>query len=94
MSPQHALHLLIHGRVQGVGYRAWTVSRAKQLGLNGWVRNRTDGTVEAVIAGEPSAIEQMLTDCHEGPLAARVAHIAISDWNETVAAGFISQATV
>jgi acylphosphatase len=88
-----AKHLIIHGRVQGVGYRAWTVSRAKQLGLNGWVRNRTDGTVEAVIAGEPSAIEHMLTACHEGPIAARVTKLEVADWEGDVAAGFTSQAT-
>jgi acylphosphatase len=88
------VHLTIHGRVQGVGYRAWTVSRAKQLGLNGWVRNRTDGTVEAVIAGDAQAVETMLADCRKGPLAARVTGMDVVDWPGEVAAGFGSLATV
>lgn len=92
MAPR-ALHLIIHGRVQGVGYRAWMGANARQLGLNGWVRNRTDGTVEAVIAGDAATIEAMLTACHEGPLAARVSKIEATDWAGELAQGFTSRAT-
>jgi acylphosphatase len=88
-----AKHLLIHGRVQGVGYRAWMVSRAKQLGLNGWVRNRTDGTVEAVIAAEQPLLEAMITACHEGPLAARVTKVEVADGADEIAHGFASRPT-
>jgi acylphosphatase len=89
-----AKHLLIHGRVQGVGYRAWTVSRAKQLGLNGWVRNRTEGTVEAVIAGENEAVELMVQECWEGSLSAQVDNIVINKWVELVPPGFLSRETI
>jgi len=58
------------------------------------VRNRADGTVEAVIAGDDAAIEQMLTACHEGPMAARVTKLEVIDWVGEVSAGFTSQATV
>lgn len=87
------LHLLIHGRVQGVGYRAWTVARARALGLNGWVRNRRDGTVEAVIQGDETTLNQMLADCREGPPAARVSEIEVSDWADEVEVGFQSNPT-
>jgi acylphosphatase len=70
-----ALHLIIHGRVQGVGYREWLTNTARALGLTGWVRNLTDGTVEAVIAGSEAAMQACLAACHEGPLHARVSKI-------------------
>jgi acylphosphatase len=67
-----AIQCIISGRVQGVGYRSWTVKNAQQLGLTGWVRNRTDGTVEALFCGEDAVVESMVERCHEGPLAAKV----------------------
>ena len=65
-------HLIIHGRVQGVFYRDWTVRTARQLGLNGWVRNLPDGTVEAHLEGPSDAVEAMIGKLHDGPPAARV----------------------
>jgi len=65
-------HVLIRGRVQGVGYRAWTELAALERKLAGWVRNRRDGAVEAVFAGDSVAIEAMLSACQRGPPAARV----------------------
>lgn len=62
----------IHGRVQGVWYRGWTVRKAKDLGLRGWVRNRSDGSVEAVFAGPAVSVDAMIEACHVGPPAARV----------------------
>jgi acylphosphatase len=88
-----AKHLLIHGRVQGVGYRAWMSANARQLGLNGWVRNRADGTVEAAIAGNTATIEAMIAACHDGPLAARVTQVEVADWAEEIAQGFTSRPT-
>ena len=67
-----AVRVVIHGRVQGVWYRGWTVQAANELGLAGWVRNRHDGTVEAFFAGEEEIIEEMLRRCADGPPAARV----------------------
>ena len=77
-----AIHLLIHGRVQGVGYRAWTGATARGLGLNGWVRNRRDGTVEAVLIGAEAAVSTMLAACHEGPMGARVDDIVCAAWTD------------
>ena len=62
-----ALLVRIHGRVQGVWYRAWTQQEALKLNLTGWVRNRRDGTVEAVFAGPRIQVEAMIKVCHEGP---------------------------
>ena len=60
-------HVLIHGRVQGVGFRAWVWRTASELGLTGWVRNRRDGTVEALFEGASADVEDMLARCAEGP---------------------------
>ena len=68
----HSVQVIISGRVQGVWFRAWTVREAQSLGLDGWVRNRMDGTVEAAFSGEQAAVEEMLRRCHDGPRAARV----------------------
>ena len=67
-----ALHAVITGRVQGVGYRAWAANRATQMGLRGWVRNRRDGSVEAVFKGEEQAVVRMLDECWRGPRGAAV----------------------
>ena len=68
-------HVTIHGQVQRVGYRAWTEHMALERGLEGWVRNRTDGSVEAVFAGAAPAVEAMIEACRCGPPGARVDHI-------------------
>ncbi|MBC2777805.1 acylphosphatase [Parasphingopyxis marina] len=70
-----ARHLIIHGRVQGVFYRDWTVETARRLGLTGWVRNRRDGTVEAVVQGEDEAVERFIEMAKDGPPRAGVKHI-------------------
>jgi acylphosphatase len=64
--------VVIRGRVQRVGYRAWTEHMALQRGLEGWVRNCSDGTVEAVFAGPASAVEGMIAACRGGPPGAQV----------------------
>jgi acylphosphatase len=65
----------IRGRVQGVGYRAWVEVKALELGVQGWVRNCRDGSVEAVLAGPEDAVLSMIEVCRDGPPAARVTAI-------------------
>ena len=65
-------HLIVRGRVQGVGYRAWTEETARARGLEGWVRNRLDGTVETVVAGPAADVSAMIEACRRGPPAAHV----------------------
>jgi acylphosphatase len=64
--------LSITGRVQGVGYRDWAIATGRRLGLCGWVRNRRDGSVEALIAGDETAVGTMIEACRRGPTMARV----------------------
>uniref|UniRef100_A0A8J4M5L7 acylphosphatase n=1 Tax=Acidicaldus sp. TaxID=1872105 RepID=A0A8J4M5L7_9PROT len=71
-----AKRLIIEGRVHGVGYRDWMVAEATRLGLAGWVRNTPEGAVEALVAGDPAAVEELLRACRRGPLLARVDSIA------------------
>jgi len=71
-------HLKIYGRVQGVGFR-WSMQReAKKLGVNGWVRNLPNGSVEAVIEGEKERVEALIGWAHQGPAWARVTRVEIS----------------
>lgn len=69
--------LTISGRVQGVGYRDWMIAIARRLGLSGWVRNRMDGAVEALIVGDDQAVGQMIDACRRGPPAARVDNVDV-----------------
>jgi len=64
--------IIVHGRVQGVAFRYATRARARALGVDGWVRNRPDGTVEAVVEGEPGLVAEFTSFCRVGPPAARV----------------------
>ncbi len=70
-------HLLIHGRVQGVGFRYHFSEQAQWLGITGWVRNRRGGSVEAVIAGSPEAVEALLAWARRGPAAAQVERVDV-----------------
>ena len=69
----------VQGFVQGVGYRHFALHAARRLGLSGWVRNRSDGTVEALISGSPDAIEAMLAALRRGPPGARVRSVRLDD---------------
>jgi acylphosphatase len=75
--PTRTVHIRVEGRVQGVGYRAFVEMQGEGLGLTGWVRNRRDGSVEAVLQGSPAAIEDMLDLCRKGPPAARVDRLEV-----------------
>ena len=72
-------HVTVRGRVQGVGYRAWVAHTADGLGLEGWVRNRRDGSVEAVLAGQADVVEQMIEHCRRGPSHARVETVVATE---------------
>lgn len=74
-------HVLIKGRVQGVFFRAETRSQAYSLGLTGWVRNRWDGSVEAVLEGEDQKVQKMIAWCYKGPPAAVVEDVEVK-WEE------------
>jgi acylphosphatase len=82
------VHVHIEGRVQGVSFRYWTERVATKLGLDGWVRNRRDGSVEAVFSGAADAVAEMLQRCHDGPPAARVDHLNVVDEDDPPPAGF------
>ncbi|SFP55679.1 acylphosphatase [Sphingomonas rubra] len=71
--------LVVTGRVQNVFYRDWFVGEARSLGLDGWVRNRADGSVEAVVEGAAEMVEAMIAKAAEGSPAARVADVAVSE---------------
>ncbi|WEK44620.1 MAG: acylphosphatase [Candidatus Sphingomonas colombiensis] len=71
--------LIITGRVQGVFYRNWFVAEMRALGILGWVRNRADNSVEAVIAGSADSIAAAIARAHQGPPAAHVVDVAVSD---------------
>jgi acylphosphatase len=74
--------VIVRGRVQGVGFRAFVERKALSQGIEGWVRNRRDGTVEAVFAGEPAAVEAMIAACGTGPRGSHVDDIEQRDATE------------
>ena len=83
-----SVRVLIFGRVQGVGYRASTVQKARQLGLQGWVRNRADGSVEAIFEGEKTAVKRMIQWCHGGSTAASVDEVKVEPTERKGLQGF------
>ena len=80
--------MIVTGRVQGVGFRAWVVWEAQERALQGWVRNRRDGSVEAVFAGPSEKVDAMLAACRQGPSLARVANLELDVWGGPVDPGF------
>jgi acylphosphatase len=78
-SAQRIVRVTISGRVQGVGYRVWTELEASARGIAGWVRNRTNGDVEALFAGPPDAVDALCAACWRGPAQARVEKVVVEE---------------
>jgi acylphosphatase len=94
MVDRRAVRLTIRGRVQGVGFRAWTVATARGLDLSGWVRNRRDGSVEMLAVGTAANVDALVAACHTGPPAARVTDVTVAAAIGIVARGFVAKPTV
>lgn len=90
---ERAVALRIEGRVQGVWYRGWAVVEAERRGLRGWVRNRGDGSVEALLIGEEAAVAAMIEACRRGPPAARVAAVTERPAADDGSPGFFQRPT-
>ena len=93
MSETVARRLRIHGRVQGVWFRESMRQAAEALGITGWVRNRLDGTVEAVVEGSPGAVEAMLAWARRGPDHAEVRQVEVADEPHSGSAAFEKRPT-
>lgn len=87
-APMKTVRLRVAGQVQGVGYRAWAVRIAAELGLRGWVRNRADGSVELLASGTEAAIAALIAAARHGPRAAHVRAVQIADAEDEGSLGF------
>jgi len=94
MPRMSTLHLLITGRVQGVGYRDWLVEQASRLHLTGWVRNAGHDHVEALISGDDEAVQACLQHCYQGPPIARVDTIAHNPADTPVEQKFVKRPSI
>jgi acylphosphatase len=83
-----AMRLRIEGFVQAVGYRNFAIAEATRLGIDGWIRNRADGTVEALACGERKAVEAFVAACMKGPPGSRVKSVDLHDSEATTEKGF------
>jgi len=90
---ERAVALRIEGRVQGVWYRGWAVAEAGRRGLRGWVRNRRDGSVEALLIGTEASVAEMIDACRRGPPAARVSAVTERPVADDGSAGFVERPT-
>lgn len=71
------VHIIISGFVQGIGYRKWVKRHARQLGVVGWIKNREDGAVEAVLQGESTAVDQLIAESKKGPYLANITAVEL-----------------
>ncbi len=83
-----SIRILITGEVQGVGFRAFVLREALAAGVRGWVRNRRDGSLEAVLSGDAASVERLVDRCRQGPPGAIVAAIAVEPAAEPAGDGF------
>jgi len=86
--------VIISGRVQGVWFRGWTKQKAATLKVRGWIRNRSDRTVEAIFAGKTADVDAMIELCRRGPPAARVSNVTVSNADAPDEPGFRNLSTV
>ncbi|EAR10294.1 acylphosphatase [Reinekea blandensis] len=87
---QHCIKAWVYGKVQGVGYRMFCKRRAKELNLDGYALNLSDGRVEVLVCGHSDAIEKMIESLNEGPAFAQVLGVDVEPSQETAAAGFMT----
>ena len=92
-APIETVRLRITGRVQGVGYRLWMTRTAASQGLRGWVRNRTDGSVEAVVTGAPETVAAMIEAGRKGPIGAYVRDMTVTPDEDDGSVGFVARPT-
>lgn len=81
MSALEIRHIFIEGRVQGVGYRDFVRRHAQRLGIKGWVRNRSDGSVEAHLVGSLADVEALFAELRKGPPHAQVSNLRFGDYD-------------
>jgi acylphosphatase len=93
IAPIETVRLRITGQVQGVGYRLWMNRTAASLGLRGWVRNRTDGSVEALVTGAPEAVAAMIEASRKGPAGAGVTGVTVTPSEDDGSVGFATRRT-
>ncbi|KAL0336912.1 UNVERIFIED_CONTAM: Acylphosphatase [Sesamum calycinum] len=93
-SEAKTVRMVIKGRVQGVFYRNWTIENAKELGLKGWVRNRRDGSVEALFSGSPEKVQEMEQRCRRGPPDAMVTGLQVVPSTDDPGTSFERKPTV
>ncbi|XP_015574832.1 acylphosphatase isoform X2 [Ricinus communis] len=93
-SSTKTVRVMIKGRVQGVFYRNWTIENANQLGLKGWVRNRRDGSVEALFSGDSDKVQEMEQRCRHGPPDAMVTGLQVFPCDDDPGTGFHRKPTI
>jgi acylphosphatase len=89
-----ARRIIVTGRVQGVFFRNWTVAKALEFGVDGWVRNRSDGSVEIHACGEADAVNRLIDACRTGPPAAAVDRVEVANSDEPCPPGFGKKPTL
>jgi acylphosphatase len=92
-APIETVRLRITGQVQGVGYRLWATRTAASLGLRGWIRNRRDGSVEALVTGAPEAVATMIEAARKGPIGAQVTEVTVTPDKDDGSSGFAARPT-
>ena len=93
MMAERAVRVIVSGRVQGVGFRAFVRREALARKISGWVRNRRDGSVEAVFSGDVAAVEALVGACRRGPRVASVTAVEVADHGSPIEPGFSELAT-